>query len=188
MKFDTKLDRLREVSGKFAFLLSVWVVSKVEPSDVTVWSQNSSTKKYITFNPISFSFSLRAFGEALNVNDVILGVQEIDFSYINTLSDSLFDSKDPSFKGMTKKEIFHTTYASEVIRYWSYYSEIRYLLEKSIESLSLKEVDEFFDNIDISYRYFKKTQTEGSISKVMFSLSSNAKSEFQLDYGIVTLN
>ena len=149
-----KLDRLRGVSGKFAFLLSVWVVSKVEPSDVTIWLQNSSASKYITFNPISFSFSLRAFGESLGDNDAILGVQDIDFSYIQTLSSSLFDSKDLAFKGMSKKEIFHTAYASEVIRYWTYFADIRYLLEKSIEVLDAQQVDKLFDNIEVSYKYF----------------------------------
>lgn len=166
-----------DVRDKFAFLLSSWIVTELHSGDVTVWTPNGVASCYIAFDPVSFRFFVRMSGEPRADGECVIGVQDIDFDYVDHVAASHIENDDPLVSGLGEDEAYMVTYAYEVLRYWTMSEDIGALLTHAISSLSEEETQQCLENIEKTYHLISVNQTEGDEYSMLFKVKEYLRFE-----------
>ncbi|MDP2564293.1 hypothetical protein [Pseudoalteromonas marina] len=61
----------------FEYQLVHWLVTEVDPFDISVWCKNGSAKRFITYELLTGRFLIRNSSSDLSSTEVVLGVQDI---------------------------------------------------------------------------------------------------------------
>lgn len=127
-------DSVSSIVRAFEYVLVHWLVTEVDPFDVSVWCKGGSARKYITFDFHSGKFMVRCPNGQLNLGEVVLGTQEItafDSAHLGTL-DCL--SLVPADWGEEDLEL----YIEDLFYYWRTQFSLRDLIIGSLGSLDLE--------------------------------------------------
>ncbi len=125
---DTTYDALHRA---FEYILVHWLVTEVDPFDVSVWCKNGSARSFITFEVLTCKFLVRNESSQLSNTEVVLGVQEVsEFDSTHGRELGAFGALPADWEPEDLE-----AYLEDVFYYWRNHFSLRNLLFNTLHSL-----------------------------------------------------
>lgn len=115
----------------FEYILVHWLVTEVDPFDVSVWCKNGSAKHFITFEVLSCKFLVRSDSSQLSDTELVLGVQEV--SEFDSRHDRTLEAFGDLPVDWEPEDL--EAYLEDVFYYWRNHFSLRNLLFNALHSL-----------------------------------------------------
>lgn len=115
----------------FEYMLVHWLVTEVDPFDVSVWCKNGSAKNFITFEVLTCKFLVRNDSSQLSSTEIVLGVQEV--SEFDSRHDRTLEAFGDLPVDWEPEDL--EAYLEDVFYYWRNHFSLRTLLFNTLHSL-----------------------------------------------------